>query len=191
MRRCGASTSRPEKRRRSVASSRRWSSARWCRPTENGSRIRATRPAPNRVYVQPFPPTGAKYQVYAKDSDGGHHVLWSPDSKELFYNPRPGSYEVVRVTTQPTVAFGNPTNVPRPFQTGPPQVRRPFDMMPNGKFVALATPGQTSSGGNTQPDGNPCGAELVRGAEAARPGEIGAVLRNRSATYFVPRPEAG
>ena len=42
------------------------------------------------------------------------------------------------------VAFGNPTNLPRPFQTGPPQVRRPFDMMPNGKFVALASPGQTS-----------------------------------------------
>jgi eukaryotic-like serine/threonine-protein kinase len=100
---------------------------------------------PNRVYVQPFPPTGAKYQVYAKDSDGGHHVVWSPDSKELFYNPRPGSYEVVKVTTQPTVAFSNPTNVPRPFQTGPPQVRRPFDMMPNGKFVALATPGQTGA----------------------------------------------
>ena len=49
------------------------------------------------------------------------------------------------MTTQPTVAFSNPTNVPRPFQTGPPQVRRPFDMMPNGKFVALATPGQTGA----------------------------------------------
>jgi serine/threonine-protein kinase len=103
---------------------------------------------PNRVYVQPFPPTGAKYQVYAKETDGGHHVLWSPDGKELFYNPRPGGYEVVNVTTTPTVAFGNPAALPRPFQTGPPQVRRPFDMMPNGKFVGLATPGQLSAAGS-------------------------------------------
>jgi eukaryotic-like serine/threonine-protein kinase len=102
---------------------------------------------PNRVYVQPFPPTGAKYQVYAKDQDGGHHVLWSPDSKELFYNPRQGSYEVVKVTTQPTVGFGNPADVPRTFQTGPPQVRRPFDMMPNGRFVALVAPGMISAAG--------------------------------------------
>jgi hypothetical protein len=101
----------------------------------------------NRVYVQPFPATGAKYQLYAKDTDGGHHVLWSPDGKELFYNPRPGAYEAVGVTRQPTFAFGNPVEVPRPFQTGPPQVRRPFDIVPtNGRFVGLGLPGQGSAG---------------------------------------------
>jgi eukaryotic-like serine/threonine-protein kinase len=95
----------------------------------------------NRAYVQPFPATGAKYQVYAKETEGAHHVLWSGDSKELFYNPRPASLEVVSVTTQPTPAFGNPVAVPRPFQTGPPQTRRPFDMTPSGKFVGLVAPG--------------------------------------------------
>ena len=103
----------------------------------------------NRVYVQPFPATGAKYQLYAREGDSGHHVLWSPDGKELFFNPRPAAYEVVSVRTQPTVAFGNPTAVPRPFQTGPPQVRRPFDINPiTGKFVALALAGGQENASN-------------------------------------------
>jgi serine/threonine-protein kinase len=105
----------------------------------------------NRVYVQPFPATGAKYQLYAKETEGGHHVLWSPDGKELFYNPRQGAYEAVTVTAQPTFGFGNPVDVSKPFQTGPPQVRRPFDIMPTtGKFVGLAPPGQASTGAVSQ-----------------------------------------
>jgi serine/threonine-protein kinase len=100
---------------------------------------------PNRVYVQPFPPTGAKYQLYEKDTDSGHHIVWSPDGKELLYNPRAGAYEAVTVTTQPTFAFGNPVGVPRPFQTGPPQTRRPMDMTPSGKILGLVQPGQTDA----------------------------------------------
>ena len=42
------------------------------------------------VYVQPFPPTGAKYELLARGADGPHEVTWSADDKELFYNPRPG-----------------------------------------------------------------------------------------------------
>ena len=106
----------------------------------------STETGANRVYVQPFPATGAKYQLYAKEGDGGHHILWSPDGKELFYNPRPGAYEAVPVTTQPTFSFGNPIAVPRPFVSGPPQTRRPFDMTRGGKFVALAMPGQSEPG---------------------------------------------
>jgi serine/threonine-protein kinase len=99
----------------------------------------------NRAYVQPFPATGAKYQVYAKEGEGAHHVLWSADSKELIYNPRPQALEAVSVTTQPIPSFGPPVVVPRPFQTGPPNTRRPFDMMPDGRFLALASPGQMES----------------------------------------------
>jgi Tol biopolymer transport system component len=33
------------------------------------------------VFVQPFPLTGAKYQI---SKQGGGHALWSPDGKELF-----------------------------------------------------------------------------------------------------------
>ena len=98
------------------------------------------------VYVQPFPATGAKYQLAAKSGDQPHHQLWSPDGKELFYNPRPSGFEVVPVTTQPTFAFGNPTAVPRPFETGPPSAPRQFDITPGGKFLGLVAPGQGASG---------------------------------------------
>jgi Tol biopolymer transport system component len=36
------------------------------------------------VYVQPFPPTGAKYQI-SKNADDGHHPIWSPDGAELLF----------------------------------------------------------------------------------------------------------
>ena len=35
----------------------------------------------SEIYVQPFPPTGAKWQV----ATGGSMPLWSPDGRELFY----------------------------------------------------------------------------------------------------------
>src|SRR5262245_11553537 len=34
------------------------------------------------IYVQPFPPTGAKYQI---TTTGGASPLWSPDGKQIFY----------------------------------------------------------------------------------------------------------
>jgi hypothetical protein len=70
----------------------------------------------------------------------------APDGKELFYNPGPGRLAWVSVTTGPTVTFGNPEAVPRPFQTGPPSMRRAFDITPGGKFVGLIQPGLTDSG---------------------------------------------
>jgi serine/threonine-protein kinase len=100
----------------------------------------------NRAYVQPFPATGARYQVYGKEQESAHHLLWSKTSKELIYNPRPTSLEAVSVSTQPIPTFGNPVALPRPFSTGPPQTRRQFDLMPDGRFLGLATPGQTETG---------------------------------------------
>jgi serine/threonine-protein kinase len=93
------------------------------------------------VYVQPFPATGAKYQLFGKAFDSPHEVAWSPSGKELFYNPRPGALEVVSVTTEPTVAFGNPVLVAKPFQTGPAAARRSYDITPGGRFVGLIQTG--------------------------------------------------
>lgn len=50
------------------------------------------------VCVQPFPATGAKYQI--SKGDDGHHPLWSPDGSELFYIPGPGQFVVVSIATQ-------------------------------------------------------------------------------------------
>ena len=101
------------------------------------------------VAVQPFPPTGTKYQLFSGPNDGPHHAVWSPNGNALFYNPRAGGFESVSVTTQPTFAVGNPVPVPRPFSTGGPSVRRPFDITPEGKFVGLANPSLTDSSAET------------------------------------------
>ena len=99
------------------------------------------------VYVQPFPPTGAKYELLARGADGPHEVTWSPDGKEIFHNPRPGGFEAVSVVTEPTFAFGNPAPVPRSFTLGPPSARRAYDVTPGGKFIGVAATGTAGTGG--------------------------------------------
>ncbi len=95
------------------------------------------------ISVQPFPVTGARSQLLpAKEGDSPHMVVWSPDGRELFYDPRPGGFEAVSVTTHPTFTFGNPVAVPHPFQLGPPSARRAYDITRSGKFVGLLPAGQ-------------------------------------------------
>jgi eukaryotic-like serine/threonine-protein kinase len=102
------------------------------------------------VYVQPFPATGAKYQLVAKELDMPSHPVWSPDGKELFYNPRPLGLEVVSVSTTPTFVFGDSAPVPRPFQLSPPEQRRAYDITPGGKFVARISATRTQYEAQTQ-----------------------------------------
>ena len=94
------------------------------------------------IYVQPFPATGFRRQLLPK---GGQpkHPLWSADGTQLFYNPGPGQFESVSITTQPTFAFGNPVAVPRPFPGAPPQARRPYDITPDGRFLSPVAAGQS------------------------------------------------
>jgi hypothetical protein len=79
-------------------------------------------------------------------AESASQPLWTPDGKELIYNPRPGLIAITRVSTTPTVGFSTPVELTRPFQTGPPAMRRAFDITPGGQFVGLITAGQTESG---------------------------------------------
>ena len=67
------------------------------------------------VYVQPVPATGATYQIPVLEGGGYRHPRWSPDGKELFYfiggNVR---MRAAAITTQPSLAFGNPVAIPNP-----------------------------------------------------------------------------
>jgi hypothetical protein len=74
-------------------------------------------------------------------SDQAHEPLWSPDGKEIFYNPRAGSFEAVGVTTKPEFGFGNPIALPRPFQLNPPQGHRSYDVTRDGLILAVIVPG--------------------------------------------------
>ena len=97
------------------------------------------------VYVQPFPATGAKYQI--SRGDGPHHPLWSRDGKQLFYVPAPAQFEVVRVTTQSGFSVGAPAAAPRGFTVGnAPTDPRSHDVAPDGRILGIGIAGQGAAG---------------------------------------------
>ena len=102
------------------------------------------------IYVQPYPSTGPRYQLFVKGRDpASHKVAWSRDGTELFYVPRIFEFEAVRVTTEPAFAFGNAVTVPRPFNPGAPNMRSMYDVAPLGKFIGVIPPGQTQAAPRT------------------------------------------
>jgi hypothetical protein len=108
----------------------------------------ATTDATGPVYVQPYPATGARYEIAMT----AHHPLWSPNGKELFYVPVVGQFFVVSVTTEPSFTFSIPVPVPRGFPLANPRTPRTFDITPDGKFVGVITSGssQTQAGAPPQ-----------------------------------------
>ena len=83
------------------------------------------------VFVQPFPSTGARYQVAA---DRGIYPVWSHDGRALYFTP-PGELQMVTVTTQPSFVIGNPTSLPRGFLVNGTGTPRTYDLLPDGRFV--------------------------------------------------------
>jgi Tol biopolymer transport system component len=107
---------------------------------------RADRDMPSAVFVEPFPPTGVRYQLPADsrgENSGAHKPMWSRDGRELFYVPRLGVFQAVPVTTRPAFAFGAPVDVPRAFSPGAPTFRALFDVLPQGRFVGVMPLGDT------------------------------------------------
>ena len=99
-----------------------------------------------RIYVQPFPPTGAKYQI---SSSGGAWPIWSPTGNELFYRLNSAlnvsQLNAVTITTKPVPAFSSEKIL---------QIRdflafinyRDYDIMPNGReFLMMLPVNQTTS----------------------------------------------
>jgi hypothetical protein len=94
------------------------------------------------TFAQPFPPNGTKFQV----AQGGR-PLWHPSGKEIFFVPAPGRLMVAGVRTEPTLTFTSPVEVPRGFGEANPSRPRTFDILPDGRIVGVATPGERSIGG--------------------------------------------
>jgi hypothetical protein len=86
------------------------------------------------TYVEPFPPTGTKYQVAR-----GGRPQWSRAGSELFYVPAPSQFMAVTVRTQPSLTFANPVAVPRGFGIADPANTRPYDITPDGRILGLGT----------------------------------------------------
>ena len=56
------------------------------------------------IYVQPFPATGAKWQV---STDGGSEVVWGRDGRELFYR-NDAKFMAVDISLDPVFSAGKP-----------------------------------------------------------------------------------
>ncbi len=98
------------------------------------------------TWVQPFPPDGSRHLI---EREGGR-PLWSRDGKELFFVPAPLQLRVVTVKTAPSFTVTSPVAVPRGFGGAPPFSPRTFDIMPNGRIVAVVTAGQIQDGSPAQ-----------------------------------------
>ena len=109
--------------------------------------IREAERRQNAIYVQPFPATGPKYQI-SKDDDG-HHPVWSPDGKELFYVPGTGQFAVVSVSTEPIFTVGNPVRLQRQFVENGPGSPPAISIMPDGKRFVGVVLAEQAQGPNT------------------------------------------
>ena len=99
------------------------------------------------VYVQPFPPTGAKRLV----SKEALAPMWSPDGQEIFVGGQLGVLRVQRVmTTQPSFTLGNPTEQTRPGFIARLDARN-FDIMPDGRIIGVVNAGETPSSARVSP----------------------------------------
>jgi Tol biopolymer transport system component len=65
----------------------------------------ATESGRTEIYVQPFPPTGVKWQV---SSEGGARPRWRSDGRELYYLDRSGTLVAVPITARRGFQFGKP-----------------------------------------------------------------------------------
>lgn len=101
----------------------------------------------SRVYVQPFPATGARYLV-SDQNDDGHHGVWSRDGREFFYTPGPGNrIQKVTISTTPSFQFSRPETIARRFTNASPAFQRPYDVTRDGRFLGLIEAGVLKDSG--------------------------------------------
>ena len=98
-----------------------------------------------QVFVQPFPATGAKYQLPSSEGSG---PVWSRDGKSLIY--RSGRRLVsVDVRRPAGLSFENSTILPIEVPLGNVNLRH-YDIHPDGKQFAVVLDATNPSGSNRQ-----------------------------------------
>jgi serine/threonine-protein kinase len=89
-----------------------------------------------QLFVEPFPQSSAKYQLFAKSGDNPHHPIWSRDGRKLYYVPRVNGLEYVDFGVTPAVGFGSPVPVHRAFPLAAPTTPRTFDVAKDGRILS-------------------------------------------------------
>jgi Tol biopolymer transport system component len=85
------------------------------------------------VHLAPFPAGGVSTRV---SSEGGNAPRWSADGRELFYIDSGGQLMAVPVRTTPSLLVGHPIAL---FGLGGPQRWAGFDVLPDGRFLAMVS----------------------------------------------------
>jgi hypothetical protein len=86
----------------------------------------------DRVYVQPFPGPGRRWQI---STAGGRHPTWRGDGVELVYLEPPNRLMAVEVRTEPTFTAGMPELLFEPRMK--PLIQRQFDLSPDGNRLLV------------------------------------------------------
>jgi len=103
----------------------------------------SNRDGTSQVYVEPFPPTGAHYQV---TDQGGIAPLWSPDGSRIYY-ANAGRIFAAVVRLAPTFAVvSRQVVISAPGYNLSSPVHAPWDIAPDGKRLLLLRPTQTNNG---------------------------------------------
>jgi Tol biopolymer transport system component len=101
------------------------------------------------VYVQPYPPTGAKYKISTKG--GGDSPLWSHDGKQLVFASA-AALKFVDVQTKPAFTVSEPKPLPITIEN---TQGRPYDLTQDGKtFLVMHRPVETASSEKSAPQIN-------------------------------------
>jgi serine/threonine-protein kinase len=87
-------------------------------------------------FVQPFPPTGVKYQI--PSPTGATRPVWTPAGDGIVYGMGIGRDAVIPVITAPRFEFGKAEAFPLGARLGSgPGSRRNFDPIPDGRILGL------------------------------------------------------
>jgi Tol biopolymer transport system component len=90
----------------------------------------------SQTFLEPFPPTGAKYLVGA-----GGQPYWSPKGDQLILNVNARVSSIIPVKTTPSVSFGQPIDLPRTGreERNPATNRRNADSLLDGEHIIGVT----------------------------------------------------
>ena len=138
------------------------------------------------IYVERYPELGNRQQI---STGGGGLAVWSRDGRELFFSTPDGRQMfAVPVQSGTTLVAGRPQLLFEFAMLPSGGGNRPYDIAPDGRFLIIRS-GQAEAGVDTEPQ-IVRRAELARGAEAARAGELTVLLhhtRDHVSLYGVPR----
>jgi eukaryotic-like serine/threonine-protein kinase len=113
-----------------------------------GSQAVGNQASGNQVFVEPFPPTGAKYLL----PQAGGHPAWMPKGDELLTNASPVLSQATPIITSPRFAFGQAIEFSRRarLETNPVAGRRQFDVLPDGRVIGVLSQGASAAPGGRE-----------------------------------------